>query len=79
EPDVAALTGASTRVVVVAGEESLPQLTGRAAASLAEALGVKLTIFHSHHGGFLGGEFGQHGEPQRFALRLHEVLAGPRD
>ncbi|MGB8381743.1 MAG: alpha/beta hydrolase, partial [Dermatophilaceae bacterium] len=42
EPDVAALTGASTRVVVVAGEESLPQLTGRAAASLAEALGVKL-------------------------------------
>ena len=78
EPDLAALTAAATRLVVVAGEESLRQLTGRAAASLAEALGVKLLIFPSHHGGFLGGEFGQYGQPERFAVRLREVLAGPR-
>lgn len=78
EPDLAALTAAATRLVVVAGEESLRQLTGRAAASLAEALGVKLVIFPSHHGGFLGGEFGQYGQPERFAVRLREVLAGPR-
>lgn len=72
------LAAAATRLVVVAGEESLRQLTGRAAASLAEALGVKLVI-PSPHGGFLGGEYGQYGQPERFAVRLREVLAGPRD
>jgi len=31
-------------------------------------------VFPSHHGGFLGGEFGQSGEPEAFAARLREVL-----
>lgn len=74
EPDVARLKAASTRIVVAAGEESAQQVTGRAAAGLAAALGTDLTVFPSHHAGFLGGESGQQGEPERFAARLHEVL-----
>jgi pimeloyl-ACP methyl ester carboxylesterase len=74
EPDLAKLRSASARIVVAAGEESAQQLTGRSAAGLADALGTKLTVFPSHHGGFLGGEFGQQGEPERFAARLHVVM-----
>jgi pimeloyl-ACP methyl ester carboxylesterase len=75
EPDLAKLRSASTRIVVAAGEESARQLTGRSAAGFADALGAELTVFPSHHGGFLGGESGQQGQPERFAARLHEVLA----
>ena len=39
---------------------------------------MELTEFPSHHGGFLGGEFGQAGQPEAFAARLHEVLDGGR-
>lgn len=74
EPDVARLQSASTRIVVAAGVESAEQLTGRAAAGLADVLGTDLSVFPSHHAGFLGGEFGQQGEPERFAARLREVL-----
>jgi pimeloyl-ACP methyl ester carboxylesterase len=73
-PDLEALGSASTRIVVAAGVESAEQLTGRAAAAVAEVLGLDLAVFPSHHGGFLGGEFGQAGEPEPFAARLHEVL-----
>jgi hypothetical protein len=51
-------------------------VTGRTAAALAEALGQPLVEFPSHHGGFLGGEFGYAGQPEAFAARLHEVLDG---
>jgi len=61
--------------VIAAGSESQGTLTGRTAAAAAEALDQPLTVFPSHHGGFLGGEFGQHGEPEAFAARLREVLA----
>lgn len=74
QPDVGALTSASTRIVIAAGVQSADTLTGRTAAALADALGQPLTIFPSHHGGFLGGEYGQAGEPEAFAARLHEVL-----
>ncbi|GCE78514.1 alpha/beta fold hydrolase [Cellulomonas biazotea] len=74
-PDVAALAAASTRVVVAAGVESAGLLTWRASQALAAALGQDLTDFPSDHGGFLGGEFGQRGEPAAFAARLREVLA----
>lgn len=60
---------------MAAGEESAEQLTGRSAAGLTHALGTELTVFPSHHAGFLGGEFGQQGQPEPFAARLHEVLA----
>ena len=74
QPDLAKLRSAPTRIVVAAGEESAQQLTGRAAAGAADALGTELSVFPSHHAGFLGGEFGQQGQPERFAARLHEVL-----
>lgn len=72
--DVEALAVAPTRIVIAAGAESRDTMTGRAAAAAAEALSLPLTEFPSHHGGFLGGEFGQQGEPEAFAARLREVL-----
>lgn len=75
-PDVAALAAASTRVVLAAGVESRGLLTWRTTAALADALGQEVTVFPSHHGGFMGGEYGQAGEPEAFAARLREVLGG---
>ncbi|TDC08230.1 alpha/beta hydrolase [Streptomyces sp. 8K308] len=75
-PDVAALTAAPTRIVVAVGEESRNVLTGRAAVATAELLGRRATVFPSHHGGFLGADSGYAGQPEAFAHRLREVLAG---
>jgi pimeloyl-ACP methyl ester carboxylesterase len=75
-PDLDALRAASTRVVIAAGTESRGLLTWRTSEALAEALGTDLAVFPSHHGGFLGPEFGQAGEPEAFATRLREVLPG---
>jgi hypothetical protein len=60
-PDVDALAAAPTRVVIAVGEESLGTFTGRTAVATAELLGQEATVFPSHHGGFLGGEFGYAG------------------
>jgi pimeloyl-ACP methyl ester carboxylesterase len=73
-PDVDALAAAPTRIVVAVGEESLGTFTGRTAVATAELLGQEATVFPSHHGGFLGGEFGYAGQPEAFARRLREVL-----
>jgi pimeloyl-ACP methyl ester carboxylesterase len=73
-PDVAALGAASTRVVIAVGEESRDVVTGRAAVAAAALLGREATVFPSHHGGFLGGEFGYAGQPEAFAARLRDVL-----
>lgn len=73
-PDFDALTAASTRIVVAAGKESAGELAARAAAGIAELLAIELTMFPSHHGGFLGGEYGQHGDPDRFASALRKAL-----
>ena len=73
-PDVPRWAAAPTRVVIAVGEESLV-VTGRAAAATAGLLGQQATVFPSHHGGFLGGEFGYAGQPEAFAARLREVLA----
>jgi pimeloyl-ACP methyl ester carboxylesterase len=73
-PDVEALAAAPTRIVIAVGEESLGTFTGRAAVATAELLGQQPTVFPSHHGGFLGGEFGYAGQPEAFARKLREVL-----
>ena len=78
-PDVAAVQAAPTRVVVAAGTESRGTLTWRTAAGTAELLGQELTVFPSHHGGFMGGEHGYAGEPEAFAARLREVLGSLAD
>jgi pimeloyl-ACP methyl ester carboxylesterase len=73
-PDVAALAAAPTRIVIAVGEESDGDFTGRTAVATAALLGQEATVFPSHHGGFLGGEFGYAGQPEAFAKRLREVL-----
>jgi pimeloyl-ACP methyl ester carboxylesterase len=73
-PDVAALAAAPTRIVIAVGEESLGIFTGRAAVATAELLGQQATVFPSHHGGFLGGDFGYAGQPEAFARKLRDVL-----
>jgi pimeloyl-ACP methyl ester carboxylesterase len=75
EPDVQALKAASTRIVVAAGTESDGELAHRGAEAIAERLGTAPVTFPSGHGGFLGGEYGQTGQPEAFAARLREVLA----
>ncbi|QEU96181.1 alpha/beta fold hydrolase [Streptomyces kanamyceticus] len=77
-PDFAALGAASTHVVLAAGEESEGELAARAAAEIAARLGSAPVIFPSHHGGFLGGEFGQQGAPEEFAGALRKVLDAHR-
>lgn len=74
EPDFEALKAASTRIVIAAGVESEGTLASRAAFGIAERLGTTPTMFPSDHGGFLGGEYGQTGDPDAFAPKLREVL-----
>ncbi|MFK4069825.1 alpha/beta fold hydrolase [Streptomyces sp. NPDC029674] len=75
-PDLAALRAASTRVVLAAGQESEGEFAARAAAAVAEGLGTELAVFPSHHAGFMGGEYGQHGAPEPFAKTLRHALTG---
>jgi pimeloyl-ACP methyl ester carboxylesterase len=74
EPDFDALRAAPTRIVLAAGAESEGELAHRAAVAVAERLGTQAVVFPSHHGGFLGGEFGQQGDPDAFAATLRRVL-----
>ena len=50
-------------------------MANRGAFAVAERLGTKPLSFPSDHGGFLGGEYGQIGDPDAFAAKLQEVLA----
>jgi pimeloyl-ACP methyl ester carboxylesterase len=74
EFDFDALRAAATHIVVGAGAESEGEFTHRAALAVAERLGTEAIIFPSHHGGFLGGEFGWPGEPEAFGATLRRVL-----
>jgi pimeloyl-ACP methyl ester carboxylesterase len=75
EPDFEALRAASTRIVMAAGVESEGTMASRSAFAVAQRLGTEPVIFPSDHGGFLGGEYGQRGDPDAFAAKLREVLA----
>jgi pimeloyl-ACP methyl ester carboxylesterase len=74
EPAFDVLRAAPTRIVVAAGVESEGEMAHRAALGVAERLGVEPEMFPSNHAGFLGGEFGQTGDPDAFAAKLREVL-----
>ncbi|KAA1422865.1 alpha/beta hydrolase [Mumia zhuanghuii] len=76
EPDFEALRAAQTRVVVVVGEGSEGQLASRAGKVVAERIGSEAVVFPGDHGGFMGGEHGQTGEPEAFAKALRQVLDG---
>ncbi|MEU4155033.1 alpha/beta hydrolase [Actinoplanes sp. NPDC026670] len=75
EPDFDALRAAPTRIVVGVGAESEDELANRSGRGVAERLGISPTVFPSNHAGFLGGEYGQHGDPVPFATTLRQVLA----
>jgi pimeloyl-ACP methyl ester carboxylesterase len=75
EPDFDALRDASTRIVVAVGAESEGTFAYRGGIGVAEGLGTDPVTFPSHHGGFMGDEFGYPGDPDRFAAKLREVLA----
>lgn len=72
--DFDAVQAASTRIVIAAGVESEGELAQRASMAVAERLGTTLVTFPSGHAGFLGGEYGQTGEPEAFAATLRRVL-----
>ncbi|TNC44627.1 alpha/beta fold hydrolase [Mumia zhuanghuii] len=74
--DLDDLNASPVRIVVAVGAESEGLITGRTSAVLAEALGQEAAVFPGGHGGFLGGEFGQQGDPEAFAVRLRAVLDG---
>lgn len=76
ELDLAALRAASTHIVVAVGAESDGELAARAARALAQRLGQDPVVFPGGHSGFLGGEYGQTGQPAAFAGALREVLGG---
>ena len=74
-PNVNALIASPTRIVVAVGEESQGLFTGRTSVATADLLGQRATVFPSHHGGFVGEEFGYPGQPEAFARKLREVLS----
>src|SRR4051794_13492057 len=73
-PDVDKLRMASTRIVVGVGADSNGEIAHRGGLAVAELLGVSPVEFPGGHGGFLGGEYGQKGEPEAFAGVLRRVL-----
>lgn len=72
--DFNALRAASTRIILAAGAEGVGTLANRAAVAVAERLEKKPVTFPSNHAGFLGGEYGQRGDPDGFAATLRQVL-----
>lgn len=77
-PDVASLTASAVRVVIAVGQESAGLLTDRSSRAVAALLGEPPVVFPSHHAGFAGPEMGYPGQPEAFAGRLRDVLAGAR-
>lgn len=75
-PDIDALKASPTRIVVGVGEESAGMFTARTSQALASLLGQEAVVFPSHHGGFTGGDGPYAGQPEAFAARLKQVLAG---
>ncbi|MGI8871609.1 MAG: alpha/beta fold hydrolase, partial [Candidatus Limnocylindria bacterium] len=76
EPDFDALRATSTRIVIGAGAESEGEMANRGGHAVGGRLGTEAVAFPSHHGGFLGGEYGWDDEPEAFAAKLRDVLEG---
>jgi pimeloyl-ACP methyl ester carboxylesterase len=74
EPDFDRLRAVSTHIVIAAGAESEGEMANRGAHAVADRLETETVIFPSHHGGFLGGEYGWPGAPDAFAAKLRDVL-----
>ncbi|GAB3745259.1 alpha/beta fold hydrolase [Microlunatus parietis] len=77
EHDFDALRAAPARIVVAVGEKTGAALPRRTGEIVAERIGQRPVIFPGDHGAFMGGEYGMPpGEPDAFAAKLREVLAG---
>ncbi len=74
ELDLDGLKAASTRIAIAVGAESEGELAARSARAVAQRLGQDPVVFPGGHSGFLGGEYGQTGQPEAFADTLREVL-----
>lgn len=72
--DLDALRDAPTRVLIVTGAGSGEQFAARGARDFAEAAGLEHVVVPGDHTGFLGGEYGQTGEPEAFAAALRRLL-----
>jgi pimeloyl-ACP methyl ester carboxylesterase len=75
EPDFAALRHAPTTIVIGVGAASEGEMAHRGGLAVADELGIEPVTFPGGHGGFLGGEHGQPGDPDGFALKLRDVLS----
>jgi pimeloyl-ACP methyl ester carboxylesterase len=76
ELDLDALRAASSRIVMATGAGSNGEMASRGARAVAERLGTTAVAFPGDHAGFMGGEYGQMGEPDAFAAKLRDVLDG---
>jgi pimeloyl-ACP methyl ester carboxylesterase len=75
-PDVDALRASPTRIVLARGAASGQTMAARGGDAMAALLGAEPVVFPGSHGGFMGDEYGQPGEPDAFGSRLREVLDG---
>jgi pimeloyl-ACP methyl ester carboxylesterase len=73
-PDVEALRASPARIVLARGAASGQTMAARGGDAMAALLGTDAVVFPGSHGGFMGDEYGQPGEPDAFAARLREVL-----
>ena len=76
-PDLDALRRGRPRIVLAVGEETGEAITARTTRGVAELLGLPVTVFPSHHGGFASAEDPWPGRSVEFGARLAEVLAHP--
>jgi hypothetical protein len=77
-PGADALAAAPTRVAFLVGDESMRASIGRTAVATARLLGHEVTVFPSHHGRFLGGEFLSASRSEAFARTLCRHRRGDR-
>lgn len=75
-PDLGALRSGIPRIVLAVGEETGDAITARTTRGVATELGLPVTMFPSHHGGFASAQGPWPGQPVEFGARLAEILAG---
>ncbi|MEO6021286.1 MAG: alpha/beta hydrolase [Knoellia sp.] len=74
-PDLEALRNGSPRIVCGVGDETGDTITSRATRSVAQALGLGVTMFPGGHGGFASPDSPWPGKSVEFGARLSQVLA----
>jgi pimeloyl-ACP methyl ester carboxylesterase len=74
DPDIEALTAASTRVVIAVSGDSRDTMAGRAAIAAARLLGQEATVLPNQPEEVLGFWFDYEGDPAAFANKLRSVL-----